>query len=81
MPYIPKEDRVTARILVNAVEDGAELQYVIARMIQRMIGDDYRYKDLEMVMGALTGALREFQRCVVDPYEQKKLEENGGIYG
>jgi hypothetical protein len=33
------------------------------------------------VVGALEGAKAEFQRIVVAPYEDKKMAENGDVYG
>ena len=88
MPYITPEDRLeidaTAGEFIPA--DGGELQYAIARLINlhySKINDKsggVRYKHMEAVMGALSGAAMEHYRCVVAPYEDKKIEENGGVY-
>ena len=86
MPYIAKEDRdyIDRRLFIPA--DGGELQYAIARLINSHYNyiaeknGSVRYKDMEAIMGALSGALNEHYRCVVSPYEDKKMKENGGVY-
>ena len=75
MPYIKPEDRSYFRTL-PILENGGELQYCIAKMIQEMLdirsGERaIRYKDLEEIMGALSGAQAEFYRKVVAPYEEE----------
>jgi len=86
MPYIQQKDR--EKFAIPVPENGGELQYLIAEMIQNMLqfrrlsGDNscIRYKDLEEVMGALNGANQEFYRLVVAPYEDRKSVENGNVY-
>lgn len=89
MPYITPEDQLY--IDTNSgqfvPEDGGELQYAIARLINlhyRRVNattdTGVRYKHIEAIMGALSGAAMEHYRCVVAPYEEKKMEENGGVY-
>ena len=64
-----------------ACRNGGDLQYMLAVALQKyMETKGLRYANCEDVMGALSGALREFQRCVVDPYEQQKLSDNGEVY-
>jgi len=85
MPYINKDDRLRIDDKLNGFtpRDGGELQYAIARMIENHYSakESVRYKDMEAMMGALNGANIEHYRCVVAPYEEKKIRENGGVYG
>jgi hypothetical protein len=88
MPYITPEDREVVDGLLGAFvpHDGGELQYAIAKLINlhysrvQMVEGGVRYKHMEAIMGALSGALNEHYRCVVAPYEDKKIAENGGVY-
>ena len=87
MPYITPQDRVQIDERISHVtpQDGGELQYMIATLIQNYYdnacrGSRPRYADMEMMMGALNGASLEHYRCVVAPYEDFKMEENGGVY-
>lgn len=82
MPYIKQADRpfvepVTARPAQNA----GELNYqftVLAKQYVRFHG--ISYQRLNDVKGALQGALAEFDRRVVAPYEDTKIQENGDVY-
>lgn len=85
MPYITKEDRKSIDKNINFVpQNGGELQYAIAAMIQSYYQDccdnKPRYKDMEAMMGALNGANLEHYRCVVEPYENEKMNQNGHVY-
>lgn len=88
MPYIPMEQRMELMPIVEAIEantpkNAGEIQYLIARLIDEYLysKDGARYQDMNDVMGALSGAQLEFYRCVVAPYEDKKMLENCGVYG
>ena len=86
MPYITPQDRVQIDEQISHVtpQDGGELQYMIATLIQNhyenACNNRPRYADMEGMMGALNGAALEHYRCVVAPYEDFKIEENGGVY-
>ena len=86
MPYIDKASRMSFDHLgVPIPDDGGQLQYLIAEMIDLMLMEktydrSIRYADLESIMGALAGAQAEFYRKVVAPYEDKKIVENGRVY-
>lgn len=65
----------------EAARNGGDIQYMLAVALQvYMEKKGFRYAHMEGVMGALSGALREFQRKIVDPYEAVKEAENGVIY-
>ena len=86
MPYITPQDRVQIDEQISHVtpQDGGELQYMIATLIQNYYENACnkrpRYADMEMMIGALNGASLEHYRCVVAPYEDYKLEQNGRVY-
>jgi hypothetical protein len=86
MPYITPQDRVQIDEQMSHItpQDGGELQYMIATLIQNYYenacSERPRYADMEMMMGALNGASLEHYRCVVAPYEDYKMEQNGGVY-
>jgi hypothetical protein len=87
MPYITKEDRSVIDHLIGkdfSPQNGGELQYAIATLIQRYYKNSCnnkpRYKHMEQIMGALSGAAMEHYRCVVAPYEEMKIEDNGAVY-
>jgi len=87
MPYITKEDRTVIDHLIGkdfSPQNGGELQYAIAELIQRYYKNSCdnkpRYKHMEMMMGALSGAAMEHYRCVVAPYEEMKIKDNGAVY-
>ena len=93
MPYIKPQDRTTpieeglmARedigvAMGNGMRNCGDLQYMIAVAIQTYLENTgLQYAHCEDIMGALSGAKAEFIRCIVNPYEQEKLEQNGGVY-
>ncbi len=80
MPYVTQE----ARDRLNAGGDpqtSGELNYVLTvYCADFLLRSQQRYQDMNDVMGALTGALAEFQRRIVGPYEDIKARENGDVY-
>ena len=84
MPYIhpvkrPLYDGYETQIVP---EGGGDLNYVIARLLCRYT-EFYglSYGTIATVREAASGALDEYNRCVAHPYEQKKREENGDVWG
>lgn len=81
MPYLSSGVRRAALEPQMRPQDGAELNYVICRLIDRYIADaGLRYPTLQAIDGALDLAKAEFQRRVVEPYEQMKLFDNGEVF-
>lgn len=85
MPYISKDHRELFKVSTQEVatillDTGAELNYFITLLVNNYWEDRRDYQAISDIIGALEGAKREFQRVIVDPYEQSKLEANGGIY-
>lgn len=89
MPYIPQDDRFDLfnefvfAINASPPRNAGDIQYMIARIIDLYLytKEGARYQDMNDVMGSLAGAQMEFYRCVVAPYEDLKIMENGGVYG
>lgn len=90
MPYIAPEDRErlvaefngldVPEMLGEACETAGELNYVFTLIAQSYVkSKGLRYQNLNDVKGALQGALAEFDRRIVGPYEDKKIAENGDV--
>lgn len=62
-------------------EDPGELNYLLTMIINRYWKDRGNYQAINDIVGALEGAKLEFYRRIAAPYEDKKIEENGDVYG
>lgn len=81
MPYIDEEAREALGLAGAPATTPGELNYVITRLAQEYVQvRGLSYQTLNDVMGALTGALSEFQRRVVHPYEERKRAVNGDVF-
>jgi len=86
MPYIAQEDRQEFMDFVEAVVEiqpktAGEIQFMIAVIIAEfMKNSDYRYQNMNDVMGALNGANLEFYRRYVAPYEDECIAKNGDVF-
>jgi hypothetical protein len=82
MPHLRDKLR---RLELNAgmpPQTGADLNYLITRLVDEYVAcKGLRYDTLQEVAGALDCAHREFQRVVLDPYEEIQEIENGSAYG
>ncbi len=86
MPYIPVHRRnyldgpTTLYMSGYDCANAGELNFCITSLI---LGFVYRYgvkyETLNAVDGVLSQVGREFERRVVIPYEEKKIEENGDL--
>ncbi len=60
-----------------------ELNYVIFRLAKMLCDPEWkgdrRYGRMNTIVGAIESAKAEFQRRVVNPYEDKKIQENGDV--
>jgi hypothetical protein len=82
MPYIKQEDR-TALLSgeLEAARTAGELNFVFTQEIKEYIKiKGLSYQTINDVVGALEGAKAEFQRRVVAPYEDTKIQSNGDVY-
>ena len=86
MPYIAQDDRDDFTDFANEVANvdlktAGEIQYMIAIIVAEfMKNSDYRYQDMNNVMGALSGANLEFYRRYVGPYEDECIAKNGDVF-
>lgn len=86
MPYIKQEDRKLIKndkfqIDYDNIETAGELQYAMAVIFENYVKrKKLSYQTLNDIMGALSGADKEFYRMVVVPYEESKIKSNGGVY-
>jgi hypothetical protein len=63
------------------ITTSGELNYAISMIVKyyfRLNGADYQA--INDIVGALEGAKTEFQRRVVAPYEDGKIDSNGDMY-
>jgi len=87
MPYIKNVDRGKFdHILESLHELGAlttgELNYFISMVLHQFVEEHgLCYSTLNAVVGMMECAKTEFQRRVVAPYEDKKIQENGDLDG
>lgn len=80
MPYIKDEARQALAAGAPSTNPG-ELNYIFCRLAQEYVQvKGLSYQTLNDVMGAFTGALAEFRRRIVDPYENRKRFENGDVF-
>ena len=82
MPYIPQDERDDYRPdSDHTPENAGQLNYQISSLCASyMTQHGARYQNMNDVIGALQGALMEFNRVVVAPYEDMKIDANGGVY-
>ncbi len=71
----------------EALEAGAsitgpgELNYLVTRLLRRYWKNSpQNYQAINDIVGAVEGAKQEFIRRIVNPYEDKKIQENGDVY-
>lgn len=91
MPYIRKEDRIKLdneiellMTTINDLFDGEKsgvLNYVITRLLTNafQLHSNTRYHNINGAVGVLECAKLEMYRRVAEPYEDKKIIENGDV--
>lgn len=83
MPYIKQEDRVKfepALAVMPDISGPGELNYLFTWLISWYISRrGLRYQTINDIIGAFECAKREFQRRIVDSYEDYKMRENGDV--
>ncbi|MDR5730422.1 MAG: hypothetical protein RB191_23695 [Terriglobia bacterium] len=84
MPYIIKEQRPeidnAIAELPSTMSEG-EINYAITRLLDRQLAaHGLSYRTINMLMGVLSCAGREFYRRIVAPYEDQKIKQNGDAY-
>jgi len=84
MPYIKSERRPVLDTHINAlvrcIRDIGELNYCITRLALRFLTYvGLNYANLAGVVGTLHLISTEMERRVINPYEDKKIAENGDV--
>lgn len=82
MPYI-KDDNHQRADAQNGlgIDDPGTLNYVITHTILTYWQEGpQNYQRINDIVGALECAKAEFQRRIVAPYEDAKIEANGDVY-
>ena len=83
MPYILNSERnaLACSPSANYPCTSGELNYCITKLLINYVHTEgLRYDTLNSIIGALESAKHEFQRRVVDPYEDMKQKQNGDVY-
>lgn len=89
MPYISHSDRMTlnhtlttlgARIKCYEEYEGI-LNYCISTLINDLLKEPTTYAQINRLIGVLECAKLELYRRIAAPHEDKKIEENGDVYG
>ena len=92
MPYIDERDREMFTPEPMPWTGPGQLNFAITKMAEDYLATtgwvdpqsgkfDPRYTDLNEVIGVLECVKQEFYRRVVVPYEDRKMAENGDVYG
>lgn len=79
MPYIPKKKRVPGLEPTLAATWVGTLAYQLFSIVKRYWILDPSYQSAVEIIGALETVKHEFQRRYLDPYEDRKREENGDV--
>ena len=92
MPYIEEDDRAwfngsiinivnTLRHKFDQSRLAGNLNYIITKIIAEYIKTEgYNYRLLNEIIGTLDNTKDELKRIVLYPYENSKIEKNGGVY-
>ena len=82
MPYIKPERRQDLRQYDYSPLPGTagELNYVIARLVDRVLGNNPSYDDINTVIGVLESCKLEIYARIARNLEDRKILENGDVF-
>jgi hypothetical protein len=80
VPYIKTDARVELLNGKRFPATAGELNYIFSKLAWEYFQKNRNYQGINDIVGALEGAKLEFNRRVVGPYEDLKIEENGDVY-
>ena len=87
MPYIPQNTRTSidydlmAQGVTWTPANAGELNFLVSTFIANYIRENgLKYAVVNEMIGALECAKMELNRVIIGPYEDRKIEENGGVY-
>lgn len=83
MPYISQYRREDlGGQIISKPQSAGELNFVISEMVNDYIQTyGLSYSTINEVIGMLECAKLELYRRVASPYEDKKIQQNGDVYG
>jgi hypothetical protein len=85
MPYIKQVDRnrldLFIKSLASQIQEKGDLNYVICELTARLIQKNggLSYTTVSNWIDAVHGAERELTRILLNPYEDRKIMENGQL--
>lgn len=87
MPYIKQTDRDQYRnalsLLIHTLNQNdwtpGHLNYIISSLLRAGFSGHRRYTRINALLGDVQGALLEWYRVDVAPYEDTKRDENGSV--
>lgn len=80
--YSEKEGGPTSELHMSIADTctKGDLNYCISRLLYSYVGiKKPNYQNISDAISAATDAAEEFRRRVMNPYEDKKIKENGDI--
>lgn len=81
MPYIEEERRTNLLLYPSMMITAGELNFLLTNLcLTYLETHNTNYQTLNDIVGALECCKQEFIRRVVNPYEDKKIKENGDVY-
>lgn len=82
MPYIKQNDRKKIEDHLIPIDNPGELNFAFTWIILCYLArNGVAYQQCNDVIGALESCKLEFYRRQVAPYEDRKITENGDVYG
>ena len=86
MPYTKEEDRTEMMrkaidVLTDEIKNKGDLNYTICQLTGQLIlkTGGMGYTNVSNWIDGVDGAERELTRRLLNPYEDKKIEENGDV--
>ena len=86
MPYTKEEDRTELMrkaidVLTDEIKNKGDLNYTICQLTGQLIlkTGGLGYTNVSNWIDGVDGAERELTRRLLNPYEDKKIEENGDV--
>lgn len=80
MPYVKQESRPDLEA-GGPIQISGNLNFLITKLLKRYWENSPKnYQSINDIVGAVEGAKLEFIRRIVNPYEDKKIKENGDVY-
>lgn len=88
MPYIKQGERerfdeLIENLVIELIKEQTNIHgnmnYCIFKLVKYVLGNNYHYKDLQDMIGMLECCKQEVIRRLINPYEDKKIEENGDV--